>query len=171
MALGVCARARGSTVGIGSEGGILGCFMTCMSLFATMVSAATLSLGRSVSTCTTIGPTLLLLLGKFGVSQLVLHSAKLIGLRALTTAASGTFLLKGECGCLYNPFQLQVLDFIGGPLAENLSYDLHHRRELAEDNHGLHRDREVKASIFEIHKVAQHLCDCRSGMGASRDGS
>jgi len=81
---------------------------------------------------------LLLLLGKLGVSRLALHSAKLVGLWALTTAASGTFLLEREHGGLDDSFWLQVLNLIGGHLAENLSYDLHSRRELAEDDHCLH---------------------------------
>ena len=56
-----------------------------MSLLATVSSVASLSLGRSVSTHTAVGPTLLLL-GELGVSWLVLHSAKFVGLGALTTA-------------------------------------------------------------------------------------
>jgi len=57
--------------------------------------------------------------------------AKLIGLRALTTAASGAFLLKRERGGLYDTFRFEILDLIGRRLAENLGYDLHSRRELA----------------------------------------
>jgi len=56
-------------------------------------------------------------------------------------------------------------------LAENLSYDLHGRRELAKDDHRLHRGREIEASVFEISEVAQHLGYRRSGMGASGNGS
>jgi len=55
--------------------------------------------------------------------------------------------------------------------AKNLSYDLHGRRELAEDDHCLHRGRELEASILEISKVAKHFGDSWSRMGASRDGS
>jgi len=86
---------RSIIVDISGKGGLLGVFTASMSLFAASVSAASLSLGGSVSAHTAVGPALLLLLlGKFGVSRLALHSAKLISLRALTTATSSTFLLK-----------------------------------------------------------------------------
>jgi len=55
-------------------------------------------------------------------------------------------------------------------LTQNLSYNLHSRRELAEDYHHLHGGREIEASIFEISKVAQHVCDCWSRVGVGRDG-
>jgi len=162
---------RSIIVDIGSKGGLLGVLVMSVSLLSAMACAASLSLGRSISARTTIGPALLLLLGKLGVSWLVLHSTKLVGLWALTAAMSGAFLLKGEHGGLHDTFRLEILDLIRRCLAENLSYDLHSRRELAEDNHGLHGGREIEASIFEIREVAQHLGNRRSGMGASRDGS
>jgi len=104
------------------------------------------------------------------VSWLALHSAKLIGLRALTTATSSTFLLKREHGGLHDTFRLQVLDLIQRHLTKNLSYNLHSGRELAKNDHCLHGGVKIKASIFEISEVAQHLRNCRSGMGASGDG-
>jgi len=164
---------RSIIVDISSKGGLLGIFAVSASLLATTVCAASLSLGRSISARTAIGPALLLLLllGKFGVSWLVLHSTKLIGLGALITTTGGTFLLKGEHGCLDDPFQLQILDLVGGRLAEYLHYNLHSRRELAEDNHGLHGGRKVEASVLEVCEVAQHLGYRRSGMGASGNGS
>ena len=74
---------------------VLGPFTSSMGLLATMPAALTfMTLGRSVSACTAIGPTLLLL-GKLQVHLLALHSAKLIGLRGLAaTAMRGTLLLK-----------------------------------------------------------------------------
>jgi len=164
---------RSIVVDISGKGSLLSIFVVSASLLATTTSAASLSLGRSVSARTTVGHALLLLLllGELGVSWLALHSAKLIGLRALTAAASGAFLLERECGGLDNTFQLQVLNLIGGRLAENLSYDLHSRRELAKNDHHLHGGRKIEASVFEICEVAQHLRDRQSGMGASGNGS
>jgi len=163
---------RSIIVDISSKGSLLGIFMASVSLLAATACAASLSLGRSVSTCTTIGPALLLLLlGELWVSQLALHSAKLVGLWALTTAASSAFLLERERRGFDDTFQLQILDLIRERLTENLSYDLHSRRELTEDDHHLHGGRKVEASILEISEVAQHLCNRWSGMGASGDGS
>jgi len=155
----VDGRLRSIIVDVSSEGGLLSIFAAC---------AASLSLGRSVSARTAVGPALLL--GKLGVSQLALHSAKLIGLGALATTASSTFLLKREHGGLHDTFRLEILDLVGGRLAEDLRYDLHSRRELAEDNHCLHRGREIEASVLEVREVAQHLGNHRSRMGASRNG-
>ena len=64
-----------------------------MGLLTTLVAVTTLSLGRSISAATAIGPTLLLLLGELGVRLLVLHSAKLVGLRGLATATMRCALL------------------------------------------------------------------------------
>ena len=69
---------RSIVVDVGSKGSLLSIFTASTSLLAASASAASLSLGRSVSAHTVVGPTLLLLLGKLGVSQLVLHSAKLM---------------------------------------------------------------------------------------------
>jgi len=167
----VNGQLRSIVVDIGGKSGLLGSFASSASLLAASASVASLSLGRSISTHTAIGPTLLLLLlGEFGVSWLALHSAKLVGLWALTTTASGTFLLKQECGGLHNAFQLEILDLVRGHLAENLSYNLHGRRELAKNDHCLHRGREIKTSVLEVCEVAQHLGYHRSGMGASGNG-
>ena len=54
-------------------------------------------------------------------------------------------------------------------MGENLSYDLHSRRELAEDDHHLYVCRKLKAGVLEVGEVAEHLCNGGSGMGASRD--
>jgi len=136
------------------------------------MSVASLSLGRSVSARTAVGPTLLLLLlGELWVSRLALHSAKLVGLWALTTAASSAFLLEREHGGLYYSFRLQILDLIWRCLTENLSYNLHGRRELTKNDHALHGGREIETSVFEVREVAEHLGNRRSGMGASGNGS
>ena len=140
-----------------------------MSLLVTSASAASLSLGRSVSARTAVGPALLLL-GELGVRWLALHSAKLVGLRALTTTVSSTFLLERERGGLHNTFRLEILDLIRQRLAENLGYDLHSWRELAKNDHSLHGGRKIEASILEVGEVAQHLGNRRSRMGASRNG-
>ena len=170
----VNSRFGSIIVDIGGEGSLLHIFAVSASLLATMACVASLSLGRSISAHTAVGPALLLLLlllGEFGVSRLVLYSAKLVGLRALTTTVSSTFLLEREHGSLDDTFWLQVLNLIWGHLAEYLCYYLHSRRELAEDNHCLHWGREVETSVFEIREVAQHLGYRRSRMGASRNGS
>jgi len=132
-----------------------------------------LSLGRSVSAHTAIGPALLLLLllGELWVSWLALHSAKLVGLWALTTTVSGALLLKREHCSLYDTFRLQILDLVRGCLAEDLSYNLHSGRELAKNDHCLHGGRKIKASVFEVREVAQHFGDHQSGMGASGNHS
>jgi len=128
----VDSRLRSIIVDVSGKSGLLGSFASSTSFLATSASAASLSLGRSVSARTAVGPALLLLLlGKLGVSWLALHSAKLVGLGALTTAASGAFLLKRERGSLHNTFRFEILDLVGGHLTENLSYDIHSRRELA----------------------------------------
>ena len=160
---------RSIIVDVGGESSLLGVLAASMSLLATTLSVASQSLGRSISARTTVGPTLLLL-GELGVSWLALHSAKLIGLGALTTSAGGcTFLLKRECGGLNDPIWLEIFDLIGQHLTENLSYNLHSRRELAKDDHGLHWGRELEAGILEVCEVAEQLRNHRSGMGASRD--
>ena len=105
-------QLRSIIVDVGGKSGLLGSFVTSVSLLAALVSVASLSLGGSISACTTIGPALLLLLGKLMVSRLALYSAKLVGLWALTAAASGTFLLKREHGHLDDSLRLQVLDLI-----------------------------------------------------------
>jgi len=161
---------RSIVVDVSGESGLLGSFASSVSFVATSASAASLSLGRSVSARTAVGPALLLLLGEPWVCWLALHSAKLVGLWALTAAASGAFLLERECGGLDDTFWLQIFDFVQQRLAENLSYDLHSRRELAKNDHRLHGGKKIKASIFEICEVAEHLHNRGSGMGAGRDG-
>jgi len=146
---------RSIVVDVGGESSLLGSFATSASFLSTSACAASLSLGRSVSARTAVGPALLLLLlGELGVSQLALHSAKLIGLGGLTTTASGTFLLKRERGGLHDTFRLEILDLVGGRLAEDLRYNLHSRRELAKNDHCLHGGRKIEASILEVGEVA-----------------
>ena len=155
---------------VGGELSVLGMLVMSARLPAAMTVVAALSLGRSISASTAIGPTLLLLLGEPGVCLLVLYSAELVGLRGLATAATRCALLLEREGLhLYDTIRLQSLDLAGRGLAEDLSYNLHSRRELAEDYHCLHVGRELEASILEICEVAQHLHDQRSGMGAGRD--
>ena len=152
---------------IGHEFGILGALTTSAHLSATTTVVAALSLGGSVSATTTIGPTLLLLLlllGELGVHLLALYSAELVGLRGLSAAATRCALLfKGE-GCrFYDAIGLQSFDLARQGLGENLSYDLHSRRELAEDDHCLHVSRELEAGVLEVGEVAKHLHDHGSG--------
>ena len=116
-------------VDIGGELSILGSFMTSASLPTSMSAVTALSLSWSISAHTTVGTTLLLLLGEFGVCLLVLHSAKLIGLRGLAATRRGAFLLEGESGHLDDTIQFQVLDLTRHSLTQNLSYDIHSRRE------------------------------------------
>ena len=118
-------------VNVGGKLSILGLFATSTGLLATTSAVTLMSLGRSISACTTVGPALLLLLGELWVCLLVLHSAKLVGLRGLATATTrGTLLFEREGCCLDNTIWLQVLDFSGSGLTQNLSYNLHGRREL-----------------------------------------
>ena len=98
---------------IGGEFGILGPFAMSAGPLATMLAVAALSLGRSVSAATAIGPALLLL-GELGVCLLALHSAELIGLRGLAAAAMrGALLLEGEGRHLHNSIGLRGLDLTG----------------------------------------------------------
>ena len=70
--------------------------MMSVRLPAAATVEAALSLSRSVSATTTIGPTLLLLwlwsllllLGELGVCLLALYSAEFVGLRSLATTAT-----------------------------------------------------------------------------------
>ena len=142
--------------------------------------AASLSLGRSISAATAVGPALLLLLplgllllllGELWVCLLALHSAKLVGLWGLSTGAvRGALLLKRESCRLDNPIRLESLDFARQGLTQNLSYYLHSWRELAENDHCLHIRRELKTSILEVGEVAQHFRYRGSRMRAGRDG-
>ena len=139
---------------VGGELSILGMLTMSMHLPAAMAVVTTLSLGRSVPAATAIGPILLLLLllllGELEVRLLVLYSAELVGLRGLATAAVRcTLLLKREGGHLDDAIRLQGLDLAGQGLAENLSYNLHSRRELAEDDHCLHVGRELVGMVIE----------------------
>jgi len=124
------SRLRSIIVVVSGKSSLLGSFMSSASFLAALVSVASLSLGGSVSACTAVRPTLLLL-GKFGVCRLVLHSTKLVGLWALTTTMSSAFLLEREHGSLDDTFRLQIFNFVWGHLAEYLHYNLHSRRELA----------------------------------------
>ena len=117
---------------VGGEFGILGMLTASVHLLATTAVAASLSLGRSISTATAVGSTLLLLLGKLRVCLLVLHSTKLVGLWGLATSATrGTLLLEQEHCHLYDSIGLQVPNLTRSSLTQDLSYDLHSRRELA----------------------------------------
>ena len=108
---------------IGGKFSILSTLMASVHLLAAMAVVASLSLGRSVSTATAVGPTLLLLLplgllllllGELWVRLLTLYSAKLVGLQGLSAGATrGTLLLKGESCHLDDPIRLESLDFTG----------------------------------------------------------
>jgi len=63
---------RSIIVDVGSEGGLLSIFAASASLLATAACAASLSLGRSVSARTAVGPALLLLLLPLGLLLLLL---------------------------------------------------------------------------------------------------
>ena len=86
-----------------------------MHLFAATLVVTTLSLGRSISAATAVGPALLLLLlGELGVCLLALYSARLVGLRGLATATMrGALLLEQEGSHLYDSIRFQGLDFAG----------------------------------------------------------
>ena len=98
---------------IGHEFGILGALMTSVHLSATTTVVATLSLGGSVSTTTTVGPALLLL-GKLGVHLLALYSAELVGLRAfLLLPRDVPFCSKERVAAFMMPLGFRVLISLG----------------------------------------------------------
>src|SRR5438128_6064851 len=114
---------------VSGEGGVMGCFTTSTSPFATTAATVAMSLGRSVTARTAIGPTLLLLrlrslllLGELGVRRLALDSAQLVSLGVTTLVATGrrSSLLIRERSQPSDDVGLQVLDLIRGRLAENL---------------------------------------------------
>ena len=101
-------------VDVGGELSVLGTFVMSVGLLATTSAVTLLSLGRSVSARTTIGPSLLLLLGELWVCLLVLHSTKLVGPRGLAAAAVRcALLLKRESGRLDDAIGLQSLILLG----------------------------------------------------------
>ena len=96
QSMGVDSRDQAVLVSdIGCKLSILGTLTTSTHLPASATVVAALSLSRSVSAATTVGPALLLLwlgslllLGELQVRLFVLYSAKLICLRGLATAAA-----------------------------------------------------------------------------------
>ena len=100
---------------VGGKLSILGTLTVSMCLLAATAVVASLSLGRSISAATAIGPALLLLLlGKLWVCLLVLYSAKLVGLWGLTTGtARGAFCSKERVAALTIPSGLRDLISLG----------------------------------------------------------
>ena len=150
-----------AVVGV-DEGGKLcsvGCFASSTSLLTTTSMFVTL-VGGSISALTTtlvlLGPggLLLLLLGEFRISLLALHSAKLI---CLVTAACGRALralFKCQSGH-YNDFiGFESLDVRRLSLVDKLSYNLHGRRELGNQNHRLHGERNLEPGFLKVSKVS-----------------
>ena len=118
--------------------------------------------GGSISALTTtlvlLGPggllLLLLLLGEFWISLLALYSAKLV--RLVTTACSRALRALFECqgGRYANLVRFQSLDVRQLGLVDKLSYNLHGRRELGDQNHRLHGERNLEPSFFEVGKIS-----------------
>ena len=108
----------------------------------------------------------LLLLSELGVRRLALDSAQLVSLGIVTpcSARGRTFLLIGERGGFGDAIRLKVFDFVRRRLTENLTYDLHSGRELAEDNHCLDGSGKVETGVFQICEVGLNLGDRGSGM-------
>ena len=104
---------------VGGKFGVPGVLVMSVHLPAAMTVVTALSLGRSVSATTAVGPallllwlgSLLLLLGELGIRLLAPYSTKLVGLRGLATAARSAFLLERESSCLDDSIWLQGLDF------------------------------------------------------------
>ena len=101
---------RSIIVDIGGKGCIVGRLTMSVSLLVTMMVAVALSMGRSVTAHTAIGPILLLLLrlgsllllSELGVCRLALNSTQIISLGIVTPSAmqGHTFLLVEECSRL-----------------------------------------------------------------------
>ena len=118
--------------------------------------------GGSVSALTTTALLLLrpggllLLLGEFGISLLALHSAKLVFLVTVACGRALRALFEGQSGCCNNLVGLQSFDVCWLGLVNELSYNLHRRRELRNQNHCLHGERDLEPGFLEISKVS---CD------------
>ena len=170
---GVDSRLRSIVVDIGGEGCIVGGLATSASPFAATTVAVALSMSRSVAARTAMRSTLLLLrlrslllLSELGVRRLALDGAQLVSLGIVTpcSARGRTFLLIEERGRLGDAIQLQVLDLVRWRLTQNLSYDLHSGRELAEDDHRLDGSGKVETGVFQIREVGLNFRNRGSGM-------
>ena len=127
--------------------------------------------GGSVSTLTTttlllLRPGgLLLLLGEFQISLLELHSAKLVCLVTVACGRALRVLFKGQSGCCDDFVGLESLDICWLGLVNELSYNLHRRRELCNQDHCLHGEQDLEACFLEIGEVGCDQSQGRSGMG------
>ena len=108
-------------------------------MFVTMV-------GGSVSTLTTTALLLLrpggllLLLGELRISLLALHSAKLVGLVTIACGRALRALFESQSGRCNDFVGFEGFDIRQLGLVNELSYNLHRRRELRNQNHCLHRE-------------------------------
>ena len=150
------------------------CFALSMSLLTTMSTFVTV-VGGSVSTLTTttlllLRPgCLLLLLGEFGVSLLALHSTKLVRLVTVACGRVLRVLFEGQSGHCNNLIRFESFDVCQLSLVNELSYNLHRRREFRDQNHSLHGERDLKVCFLEIGEVGCNRLQGRSGMGVQWD--
>ena len=175
---GVDSWLRSIVVDIGGKGCIVGGLATSASPFAATTVAVALSMSGSVAARTAVRSTLLLLrlgslllLSELGVRRLALDSAQLVSLGITTpcSARGRTFLLIRERGGLGDAVRLKVLNLVRWRLTQNLSYNLHSGRELAEDDHGLDGSGKVETGVLEISEVGLNLSDRGSGMLSGGD--
>ena len=149
------------------------CFVSSASLLSTMSTFVTV-VGGSVSALTTttlllLRPGgLLLLLGKFRISLLALHSTKLVGLMAACGRALRA-LFESQSGCYDNLVGTESLDVRRLSLVNELSYNLHGRRELRNQDHSLHGESDLKPSFLEIGEVGCDQSQGMSGVSVCRD--
>ena len=130
----VNTRLRAVSVDEGCKLCSICCFASSVSLLSTMSMFVTV-VGGSISALTTMA---LLLLGKLWVSLLVLHSAKLVGLVTVACGRALRALFKGQSGRCNDLVGFEGLDIHRLGLVNELSYYLHRRRELCDQNHCLH---------------------------------
>ena len=157
----VDARLRAVGVDEGCKLCSISCFASSVSLLSTTSTFVTM-VGGSVSALTTTALLLLrrggllLLLGKFRISLLALHSAKLVCLVTVACGRALRALFEGQSGCCNNFIGLEALDVRRFRLVNELSYYLHRRRELRDQNHCLDGERDLKPGFLEVSEVG---CD------------
>ena len=116
--------------------------------------------GGSISTLTTTlvllgsGSLLLLLLGEFRISLLALHSAKLVRLVTVACGRALRVLFECQSGCYDNLVRFQSLDIRWLGLVNELSYNLHGRRELGDQDHRLHGERNLEPGFLKVGEVS-----------------
>ena len=133
--------------------------------------------GGSVSTLTTTALLLLrpggllLLLSEFWISLLALYSAKLVCLVTIACSQALRALFEGQSGRCNDLVGLQPFDVRWLSLVNELSYNLHRGRELCNQNHSLHRERDLEPGFLKVGKVGCDQSQGRSGMGVQWDHS